>query len=280
MIELTMRFAAKEGQFTAPLGMVTPQMGPMRFAARGARIATVCAPNVAQHLSLGEPEGDEVVLHWTFAAGGGAYPEEMFIPRVNRFTRAAAGISGETRPIAQAAGGGLSGLQAIVDHVAGLFDYGHPEKRFYDGYDEIPHLCDMTTGSCVDINAYLIAGLRGAGYEAGYVYGLFVPEDKRDWAEDGHCWVVTRHAGVVQCWDIAHHLKMGKRQVAPGLNPRPGVRLALGHSMGWDVPALGLEAVKLMGTPLWITADGPQVPQGMEIHLAGYDELAGMPESA
>lgn len=280
MIEVTMRFAAQEGRFTAPLGMMTPHGAPLAFHAEGARLTTVCAPNVAQHLALGEPEAEEVALRWTFAPQGGAYPTEMFIRLDNRYTRAATGIAGETRAIAEAAGGGLAGLQAIVDHVAGLFDYGHPENRFYDGYDEIPHLCDMATGSCVDINAYLIAGLRGAGYEAGYIYGLFVPESKRDWAEDGHCWVVTRHAGVEQCWDIAHHLKMGQRKVDPGLNPRPGVRLALGHSMGWDVPSLGLDAIKVMALPLWITEGGPQVPQDMKISLSGYDILADADTSA
>ncbi|MBT54735.1 MAG: hypothetical protein CMF72_15215 [Mameliella sp.] len=280
MIEVTMRFPARPGQFTAPMGMVTPQSAPVSFTATGARLNTVCAANVTQHLALGEPEADEVVLRWQFAPGGGPYPQEIFSTLDNRFTRAASGVAGETVEIARSAGGGLAGLQAIVDHVAGIFDYGHPEDRFYDGFDEIPHLCDMTTGSCVDINAYLIAGLRSAGYEAGYIYGLFVPEAKRDWAEDGHCWVVTRHDGIVQCWDIAHHLKMGLRKVTPGLNPRPGVRLAMGHSMGWNVPALGLEAVKLMALPLWITDQGPQVPEGMKISMSGYDELAAVPEPA
>ena len=248
---------------------------PVSFSVEEARIETVCAGNVAQHLVLGQPKSREVVLRWKFEKAAGAYPEEMFIPRDNRFTRAADGIAGETRGIAQAAGGGLAGLQAIVDHVAALFDYGHPQDRFYDGHDEIPHLCDMTTGSCVDINAYLIAALRSAGYEAGYIYGLFVPEEKRTWAEGGHCWVVTRHAGVVQEWDIAHHLKMGLRKVRPALNPKPGVRVPLGHSMGWDVPALHLKEVKLMGLPLWITESGPEVPDDLSLTLDGYDLLAG-----
>ncbi|CAN0330222.1 unnamed protein product, partial [Chrysoparadoxa australica] len=96
MIEVTMRFPARPGQFTAPMGMVTPQSAPVSFTATGARLNTVCAANVTQHLALGEPEADEVVLRWQFAPGGGPYPQEIFSTLDNRFTRAASGVAGET----------------------------------------------------------------------------------------------------------------------------------------------------------------------------------------
>ncbi|MEM6372466.1 MAG: hypothetical protein AAF727_06770 [Pseudomonadota bacterium] len=54
-----------------------------------------------------------------------------------------------------------------MDHVAALFEYGHTDDRFYDNADAIPQLCDMTTESCVDINTYLVSGLRAAGVQAG-----------------------------------------------------------------------------------------------------------------
>jgi hypothetical protein len=273
MIEVTMRFEARDARFTAPFGVPMPEATPVSFTAEGAHLSTVWSPDAAQHLAVGVPDANEVVLRWQFSPEQADYPEALFAVMNNRFTRAAEGIAGETRAIAAAAGGGAAGLQAIVDHVAQIFDYGHPTGKFYDGYDEIPHLCDRTEGSCVDINAYLIAALRAAGYQAGYLYGLFVPEEKQDWCEDGHCWVATRHNGIVQDWDIAHHLKMGRRSITPGLNPKPGVRLPLAHSMGWSLPALGLNATKVLGIPLWLTDAGPRVPDDLTFRLEGYDQL-------
>ncbi|WP_346909390.1 transglutaminase-like domain-containing protein [uncultured Roseibium sp.] len=129
---------------------------------------------------------------------------------------------------------------AIVNDVAEKFVYGHPEVRFNDGLEEIPYLsCGVTEGSCVDINTYLIACLRAAGFEAGYMTGYFFPEEKNGCCDDMHCWVVTRHNGVVLEWDIAHHLKMGTREICCGLNPKPGSRVAMAHSMGLDFPQPG-----------------------------------------
>ncbi|MBT8153345.1 transglutaminase-like domain-containing protein [Epibacterium ulvae] len=275
MIELTYRFAiSKDARFVTPMGMTTPHVSVLGFDIEGARVSGVAAPNCAQMLAFGVPEASEIALRVQFAPEGPGYPEQMFHPTDSRYTRSAAALAGETRSIAEAAGGGAAGLQAIVNHVAGLFEYGHPEERFYDGQDELPQLCSLAQGSCVDINAYLIAALRAAGYEAGYIYGVFVPEEKQTWAEDGHCWVVTRHYGVCQEWDIAHFLKMGMRDIRPGLNPKPGVRLPMAHSMGWTVPALGIRDFKLMGLPLLLTEDGVLDFPDMTLSLTGYQDLA------
>ncbi len=275
MIELTFSYAAVPGaEVVCAPGIATPHAAPVAVDVSGARLKLVSEPTLAQHLLIATAEAERVTIRLRYQASGPAYPEVIFAPRDSRFTRAAAALAGETRAIAAAAGGGRSGMQAIVNHVAGIFDYGHPEERFYDGADELPQLCSMAQGSCVDINAYLIAALRTAGYEAGYVYGVFVPEAKRTWAEDGHCWVVTRFEGRCEEWDIAHFLKMGGREIAPGLNPRPGVRLPLAHSKGWTVPELGLHDVKLMGPPLAIGDDGRLGEvAGLEIGLRGYDLL-------
>jgi hypothetical protein len=275
MICLTYSFAARDGaEFVVPMGVPTPHAAPVGFEMSGARMRAVGAPGQAQMLAVGTPEDARITISVRFQASGPDYPDAMFRPVDSRFTRSAAALAGEARSIAEAAGGGRAGLHAIVQHVAGLFDYGHPEQRFYDGYTEIPQLCDMTAGSCVDINAYLIAALRSAGYEAGYIYGAFVPETKRSWCEDGHCWVITRLDGVCEAWDIAHFLKMGRRTVTPALNPRPGVRLPMAHGMGWTVPELGLQDVKVMGTPYWLSEGDLSVPDDLEIRLDGYDVLA------
>jgi transglutaminase-like putative cysteine protease len=120
---------------------------------------------------------------WT---AGPAIRSDVSCPPLNRFTRAAeracfdAGIA-DTQPDGHAA------IEAIVNAVAAKFRYAHPEKRFNDGCEEVPYLaCGLTEGSCVDINTYLIASLRAAGFEAGYVTGYFFPEEK-----NGTCVMVT-----------------------------------------------------------------------------------------
>lgn len=118
---------------------------------------------------------------------------------------------------------------------------------------EIPALgCGTAEGSCVDINTYFIASLRAAGFDAGYVGGCFFPAEKGGRCDDMHCWVVTRDQGEVLEWDIAHHLKLGRRDIVPGLNPKPGYRVALSHSMGLTVPDLGVACLKLLTEPVWV----------------------------
>lgn len=95
--------------------------------------------------------------------------------------------------------------------------------------------------------------MRAAGFEAAYLAGYFFPEERGGLTNDMHCWVVTRHAGEVLAWDIAHHMKAGLGTVRPGLNPRPGRRVAIGHSMGhrYRLPEGPLD-LKLLAQPLWI----------------------------
>ena len=70
-----------------------------------------------------------------------------------------------------------------------------------------------------------------------------------------HCWVVTRHGGRILEWDIAHHMKAGLSPVRPALDPRPGHRVALGHSMGhryaFSDDASEIE-MKLLAEPVWL----------------------------
>ncbi len=200
--------------------------------------------------------GPRVALTFHFdASRADAWPEAMFRPHPSRFTRFAAALLEE----AEAAAAGHSGLAratAIACAAAERFTYGHPDIRFNDGLDAVPALgCGLVEGSCVDINTYFLAALRAAGIEAGYVTGFFFPAEKGDHCTDGHCWVVTRIDGATQDWDIAHHLKMGTRRIAPCLNPKPGFRAATFHSMGLDFPELGLGGHKALIEPVAV-ADG------------------------
>ena len=264
--------ARKGGSLLVPTGLSTPHAAPLSVAVTGAELRLIADPGAAQHAMVLTPTADRVAIDWRFTTTGAPYPQALFDRRDSRFTRSAAALSVEVRDIAD--GRDPAGIKALADHIAGLFTYGHPQQGFNEGAEEIPQICSLTVGSCVDINAYFIAACRAAGYEAGYVTGYFIPAEKRSHCEDMHCWVVTRVGGLVQEWDIAHHLKLGTRDIRPGLNPKPGVRVAMAHSMGLNFPAAGLTDIKLIAEPWWIEPDGSLSRPELEIGFQGYDRLA------
>ena len=106
-----------------------------------------------------------------------------------------------------------------------------------------------------------------AGIEAGYLTGYYFPTEKNGTCEDGHCWVVTRIDGQTQEWDIAHHLKMGKRDIYPGLNPKPGQRAATFHSMGLRFPEVGEFTLKALIEPLVLVRGRFEAFEGPDIRL-------------
>lgn len=276
MVTLSISFPnTEQGQIVVPLGFATPQVAPIAVDVDGGKTRIVADPFSGQHLLCVSPESPRIQVTWTYALQGCAYPEAMFAPRESRFT---IGASEMVKSVTQAVShieAPQERLVAVVAHVVELFTYGHAEVPFYDGHDAIPELCGLTVGSCVDINAYLIAACRAVGIEAGYVTGYFIPEEKRSHTTDMHCWVVTRVGSTIQEWDIAHHLKMQSRDIRPALNPKPGVRVPMAHSMGWNIPALGVRDAKLMAEPMWLLPDGGWArAQGLKIMLEGYDQLA------
>lgn len=259
-IEVTVNTHAANGRrLIAPVGMPTPHQMPAGLSVDGGSMALTFERKTGQAVALITPDdGGSVTLAYHAEDGAdGHYPDAMFEPVETRFTLAADALVEDARTIAAKAGGGRAGLHAIVQATAQKFTYGHPETRYYEGLDAIPQLgCGLTEGSCVDINAYLIASLRSAGYEAGYITGYFFPKEKAGRANDGHCWVVTRHDRQIEEWDIAHHLKLGTREIKPGLNPKPGHRVALAFSKGHDFPDLGIVETKLLSEVQWVDGQG------------------------
>lgn len=250
------------GPLLVPAGIATPHGRVGGLEVGGGRIEALAnEADLGLCAALVAHDGGPVTLRYAVApaAADAPYPEAAFRPRATRYTTAATALAEASRAIAAAAGGGGAGIAALVAEAEGRFAYGHPERRFTDGTDCVPHLaCGLTPGSCVDINTYLVASLRAAGYEAAYVYGYFFPAERGGRTDDGHCWVVTRHAGEVLEWDIAHHLKAGLGPTRPAPNPRPGERVALTHSMGhgYALPGRSL-FLKLLGEPLHLPPDGP-----------------------
>jgi hypothetical protein len=223
---------------------------------------------MAAGLDLGalivRPTAERMVVRYAIGLACVAdYPEAAFRPRATRYTEAAAALAAAACDIAERAGGGRAAIQALADEAQARFTYGHPDERFNDGLDQVPYLsCGLAEGSCVDINTYFVASLRAAGFDAAYLYGYFFPVERGGQTNDMHCWVVTRHAGETLEWDIAHHMKAGLGAVRPARNPRPGWRIALGHSMGhrYRLPGGATLDLKLLAEPLWRRDDGAILP--------------------
>lgn len=242
----------------APVGMATPHDAVTGFRVKQGRIAQILPePELGLCAALIEAQAGSLDLLYDFVrpTAGCAYAEAAFAPRANRYTTPASELIEASREIAARAGEGHAGIAALVAEAECRFTYAHPEQRFNDGLDMVPYLsCGTTPGSCIDINTYLVASLRAAGYQAAYLYGYFFPMERHGITNDMHCWVVTRHAGMVYEWDIAHHMKAGLGPTRPGLNPRPGIRVALGHSMGHRYEVNGItHLMKFLAEPLIVT---------------------------
>jgi transglutaminase-like putative cysteine protease len=246
----------------APLGIASALGSVAGMTVEGGCIAeTLCEVETGQPAALIAPESAAPVrLTYRFAQPGSAprYPESAFRHRPNRHTTAADALIEVSRRIAAEAGGGRDAIFALVGEARARFTYDHPDEAFNQGLADVPYLgCGVAAGSCIDINIYLIASLRAAGFEAAYAYGYFFPAEKKTWTVDLHCWVATRHGGEVLEWDIAHHMKAGLDPVRPALNPKPGRRVILGHSMGHlYLSSAGPIERKLLAEPVWVLPDG------------------------
>lgn len=289
---LTCRFEARSGMlYLAPTGVTVPYESVSGLEVDGGRVVSVVpAQGLEQSAVVIAAEGAEVTLRYATgpAVPGFAYPQMAFTPVPNRYTRAATELTADAQEKARqmrAKGGDEAAVCiALAEDARARFAYDHPEKRFNDGHNAVPYLaCGMTPGSCVDINTYFIASLRAAGMQAGYIYGYFFPEE-RDVENDGrivhhtidgHCWVVTRHVsadGDVQYleWDIAHHMKAGLGVVGPALNPRPGRRIAMTHSMGHRYLVDGKYIdLKTLGMPIGVTETAEVVNLDCAISMQG-----------
>ncbi|MFP4327897.1 MAG: transglutaminase domain-containing protein [Paracoccaceae bacterium] len=245
----------------APTGIATPHDAVTGLEVAGGRLAAALTePELGLGACLILPEGGPLSLRYRVepAPEGQPYPDAAFRPRQTRHTVAADALAAASRRIACEAGGGRAGIAALVAEAEARFAYAHPEHRFDDGADAVPYLaCGTTPGSCVDINTYLVASLRAAGYEAAYLYGYFFPAERGGVTDDMHCWVVTREGGEVLEWDIAHHMKGGLGPTRVALDPRPGERVALGHSMGHRYRAGGRGiSLKLLAEPVSVPVTG------------------------
>lgn len=262
-IEITVEPKARKARLLAPVGMATPH-GTSRLETSFAKSHSCESGNTLAEFAVSDAP---LTLVYALDPGTAPYPDAMFNALQSRFTRAAEALIENARAFKDTE----DPARAIADQVASLFTYGHPDTAFYDDHDLIPQLCSLSVGSCVDINAYFIASLRAAGIKTGYITGYFFPEEKFDkvgnaWCDDMHCWVVTEDCFGTREWDIAHHLKMDQREIAPALNPKPGKRFGIAHSMGLTFPTLDLVDIKLISEPMWLAETGAE-RAALEIRL-------------
>lgn len=255
VIEVAVPAAEADGvAIVAPVGVASPAADCLGCTVEGGQSRRWNEPGSGQTILIVAPQAEEVLFRYRFHASPGRYPEPMFHPAPSRHTRAAAALVEDARRLGDT-GGDMDRALRLGRAVAETFTYGHPETRFTDGYDHVPHLaCGVTEGSCVDIHTYFVASLRAAGIEAGYLTGYVFPEDG---PASAHCWVATRIGGTTQEWDISHFLQMGRQDVGPALNPKCGFRLPVGHSMGLVLPGQGEGDLKLLSEPMALLPAGP-----------------------
>jgi transglutaminase-like putative cysteine protease len=210
---------------------------------------------------LPETEGAGRRFEFHLAAGDGVSPREHFHPVYNRYTRASPELREAIADLTKDAAGARDALRRIVDFTTSLFDYDHPDVRFYDGKDDVPLLLQLTKGSCTDINTFLISSLHAAGLPATYYAGHFFEAGKPRTTTGFHCWVSTAVDGELLDWDIAQHLKSGARTVLPGLNPISGERVAMSCGRGLRFAVAGREVmIAHLAYPVWIFSDGSYDP--------------------
>jgi hypothetical protein len=248
---LTIAFGpADDAHHLAPLGMTMPGAAVAGLTVTGATVTGITRDVATdQAAAVLRPEAATVTLTWEVEPTSADWPDAAFRPHDSRWTRPAAALADAA---AQIAAGAADPALALARETQARFAYGHPDTRFTDGHDEVPHLaCGLTEGSCVDIHTYFVAAARAAGLQAAYVYGVFFPAEKQGTARDGHCWAVTRDAFGTRAWDIAHHIKGALGPVQPALNPRPGWRVGLCHSLGhrYRVAGRWVDA-KVLGGPM------------------------------
>ena len=247
-----------------PLGIDTDFQRFQSFEApKDWTVTIVAEPRSGQRAAVLEPpaRGSGARLLHTFNSRGSVLPPDAYRPEGTPVTTAAAALVNEARSIATLAGGGLPGIAAIVADTSARFEYGEVPltERWYYGKDAVPIVACMA-GNCIDINTYLTASLRAANYEAAYLTCYFFDNNPEGIASGMHCWVRTRHDGVIQDWDIAHIKKAGRSDVTAILNPVPGRRFALAYGRDHVYPWRGINIrLSTPSRPVWVREDGTSI---------------------
>lgn len=269
---------AHSEQSTRAIGLLVPQAittGHQTFA--GLKIEGIGPSQCITEKTSGQKAvfltdlPTNLVLNYAFEGTGRQDRPDDYAHFKNRYTRASLQLRDEIDDLID--DDSLRTAQRIVSHTASLFDYGHPDEKFYDGHDDVPVVaCGTAKGSCVDINTYLISALGVAGIPTVYFAGYFFPQERDGLTNDMHCWVATWINGAWLEWDIAHHMKMGMSadDIRPAYNPKPGRRIAMtyGRGLTFDINTTEL-ILSHLSEPRWVFADGDTQTARIEARLIG-----------
>jgi Transglutaminase-like superfamily len=228
----------------------SPEVSPIHCQAYDSEQATLFVPG---------SQGATATFEFRFAKSRGVRPAAHFLPAINPYVVASPELAEGIARLTEGASGQGEKLTRIVAYTASLFEYDHPAVKFYQGKAAIPLLRQLTKGSCLDINTFLMSSLYVAGIPAAYYAGYFFAAGKPPTADHFHCWVSTFTDGEQQDWDVAQQIMAGSRDVKPSLNPKPGVRFAMSCGRGLKFP-LGERDVWIshLGYPVWLRRDGEQ----------------------
>ena len=248
----------------APLGIDTDFQRFHAFEAPdGWHTSIVAEQRTGQRAAILVPRDRNATAHirHAFADVPSKLPGDAYIPEGTALAMAALELAVDARRIAAEAGGGRAGIQAIVSDTSARFDYGEvpADQRWYYGQNEVPQVA-CTAGDCIDINTYLVAALRAAGYATAYLTCYYFDDNPAGIESGMHCWVRTCQDGVVEDWDIAHFKKVNRSDVAPALNPVPGKRFALAYGRDHLYRWGGLD-IKMAtpSRPMWVRENGDVV---------------------
>lgn len=229
----------------------------------------VKALNSEQRAVVWHP-GDDGPIELRYDVNEGDHPVASHVWQVqeNRFTRADVSLIDLAVEITADCKNESEKVFALIEYAAEMFGYDHPEERFNEGMESVPAVCGTTKGSCVDINTFLLAAARSLSIKGQYIAGYWFHPEKTE-TLDMHCWLAFEADGERVFWDLAHHLKWGVPELAPGLNPAGGRRVAMscGRGLTFETPN-GIVEVSHFSEPIWILPDGRQHRPNLRIKVA------------
>ena len=200
-------------------------------------------------------------------ADSGVLPADYWQVQDNKHTQASPELIEQVQSWVDPKSSQVQQLHDLIHNTADMFAYGHVEQRFTEGKAQVPSLCGITNGSCVDINTFLIASARNLGIKVQYLAGYwFHPE--RSHTHDMHCWLAFEVDMQMLFWDVAHHLKWGVADLHSSLNPAGGRRwlMSYGRGLEFDTPN-GKVSISHFAEPIWVLSDGSQWQPELHIDL-------------
>ncbi|MEL6746945.1 MAG: transglutaminase domain-containing protein [Pseudomonadota bacterium] len=208
-------------------------------------------------------------LHYRFEVGDTAPSAWIWQRQENALTQASSALAEFAQVLIKPHADATTEqkLRVLVDAAHEMFDYGHVDAPFNAGTASVPVPGAGAKGSCVDINTFLLAAAQAVGIRGQYIAGYWF-HPTRTFTHDMHCWLAFDVDGGVQFWDVAHHLKWGVADLAPGLNPAGGRRVPMSAGRGIEFTIEGARhAISHLSEPVWICPDASHVHPELTVHV-------------